>query len=105
RDRVFRSGLFFLGGRMAKAKKTAPKAKAKAKAADSYISDSYINDLVENLIAVGGEGSAQLLGSDGLAIKIKGVLSTQCPPVDAAIGRGGIPRGRLTILHGPEGSG
>lgn len=88
---------------MAKAKKTAPKAKAKA--ADSYISDSYINDLVENLIAVGGEGSAQLLGSDGLAIKIKGVLSTQCPPVDAAIGRGGIPRGRLTILHGPEGSG
>jgi recombination protein RecA len=47
----------------------------------------------------------QLLDSDGLAIKIKGVISTQCTTIDAAIGRGGIPTGRLTIINGPEGCG
>jgi len=54
---------------------------------------------------IGGEGGAQLLGSKGLAIKIRGVISTQIPSVDAAIGRGGVPLGRLTMLHGKEGSG
>jgi len=48
---------------------------------------------------------AQLLGGDGLARKIRGVLSTQSPGLDAAIGRGGYPLGRLTILAGQEGTG
>ena len=54
---------------------------------------------------IGGEDGAQLLGSEGFAIKIRGVISTQCPSIDWATGRGGIPLGRLTILHGKEGSG
>lgn len=52
-----------------------------------------------------GGAPAQLLGSHALAIKIKGVISTQCPTLDYAIGRGGIPSGRLTLLHGKESSG
>jgi len=37
--------------------------------------------------------------------KIKGVISTQCATLDGAIGRGGVPMSRLSILHGLEGSG
>jgi recombination protein RecA len=48
---------------------------------------------------------AQLLGSDGMAIKIRGVISTQCATLDKAIGRGGIPLGRVTMLWGKEGAG
>ena len=48
---------------------------------------------------------AQLLGSNEMAIRIRGVVSTQCPSLDAAIGRGGIPLGRTSLLHGWEGVG
>jgi len=61
--------------------------------------------LKEVLDELGGEDGAQLLGSQDLTIKIKGVIPTGCPSVDAAIGRGGIPLARLTIIHGKEGSG
>jgi recombination protein RecA len=67
--------------------------------------ESFLTEMVDTLISKAGEGTAQLLGSDGMAIKIRGVLSTQCPTIDAAIGRGGVPLGRLTIIHGSEGSG
>jgi recombination protein RecA len=54
----------------------------------------------------GNDGApAQLLGSDALAIKIRGVISTQCPTLDGAIGRGGIPLGRITLIHGKESCG
>jgi len=71
----------------------------------SKAKNNYAQEVLEGIISVVGNEGAQLLGSDGLAIKIKGVISTQCATIDAAIGRGGIPRGRLTILHGSEGSG
>lgn len=61
--------------------------------------------LGEVLEAAGKENGAQLLGSEGLAIKIRGVISTQCPGIDAALGRGGFPLSRLSILHGKPGSG
>lgn len=91
------------------AKTNQVKVKAKAKASEhppSPIKQSnYAQGVLEGILEAVGEGGAQLLGSDGLAIKIKGVISTQCPTIDAAIGRGGIPRSRLTIIHGAEGSG
>lgn len=65
----------------------------------------FVDEMVLELAKTAGEGTTQLLGSDGLAIKIRGVLSTQCPTVDGAIGRGGVPLGRLTIINGPESSG
>lgn len=76
---------------MAKSKKTSTKKKD---------AQTMLDAMLEEL----GDG-AQLLGSDGIAIKIRGVISTQVPGIDKAIGRGGIPLGRLTIVRGPEGSG
>lgn len=48
---------------------------------------------------------AQLLGADGLPFEVRGLISTQCPSLDVAIGRPGYPLGRTIILHGKEGSG
>lgn len=81
-------------------------AKGKGKAVESEPEDQdLIGDMVDALVAIGGEGTAQVLGSDAAAIKIRGVISTQCSQLDKAIGRGGIPLGRLSIIHGPEMSG
>jgi len=66
------------------------------------MSKTLLTDVLDELKGADG---AQLLGSQDLSIKIKGVIPTGCPSVDAAIGRGGIPRSRLTVLHGQEGSG
>lgn len=68
--------------------------------------ETSTSDLLSGILDdLGGEDGAQLLGGDGMAIKIKGVISTQVPGIDDIIGRGGIPLGRLTIIHGAEGSG
>lgn len=67
--------------------------------------DTLVTDVLDGLREEMGDDGAQLLGSDGLALKIRGVISTQGPTVDEAIGRGGIPLGRVTILHGKEGCG
>lgn len=77
--------------------------KKAAKAAVKKSSGDMITDLVSELrTEVGGPF---VLGSDEMALKIKGVISTQCPTLDHAIGRGGVPTSRLTIIHGGEGSG
>ena len=96
---------------MATTKPKMVKATAKASGAPPIVASAkggrpdFAQGVLDGILEAVGEGGAQLLGSDGLAIKIKGVISTQCPTIDAAIGRGGIPRSRLTILHGAEGSG
>lgn len=87
-----------------------PKAKAKpsVKAEDGVVSmdqDQLVLGVLESIQGEVGVEGAMLLGSDGLAIKIRGVIPTGIATVDAAIGRGGIPLGRLTILHGAEGCG
>jgi len=64
-----------------------------------------MKELTEILDAIGSEDGAQLLGSDGMAIKIKGVISTGIYGIDSAIGRGGVPLGRLTLIRGNEGGG
>jgi len=52
-----------------------------------------------------GNDTAMLLGDNKLSIDIKGVCSTQSLALDKAIGRNGVPYGRLTLLAGPEGGG
>lgn len=81
---------------MAKSSKKKTKEKSKKPAGD------LLSGILDE---IGGEDGAQLLGSEGLAIKIRGIISTQSPSIDWATGRGGIPLGRLTILHGKEGCG
>ena len=51
-----------------------------------------------------GKGSVMKLGSDAVHQDIP-VISTGCLTLDAALGVGGIPRGRIVEIYGPESSG
>ena len=44
-------------------------------------------------------------GNEGISLRLRGVVSTRCATLDAALGRGGLPLGRLTILTGADGCG
>ncbi len=50
-----------------------------------------------------GKGSIMILGDD--RIVAVDVISTGCLSLDAALGIGGIPRGRISEIYGPESSG
>jgi len=51
-----------------------------------------------------GKGSIMRLGDEGARVKVD-VISTGCLSLNAAIGIGGIPRGRVSEIFGPESSG
>lgn len=51
-----------------------------------------------------GKGSIMKLGESGQALNI-GVIPTGSLPLDAALGIGGVPRGRIVEIYGPESSG
>ena len=51
-----------------------------------------------------GKGSIMRMGSMEARVKV-GAISTGAINLDAAIGIGGIPRGRITEIYGPESSG
>jgi recombination protein RecA len=51
-----------------------------------------------------GKGSIMRMGADGAKMVVE-AISTGAINLDAAIGIGGIPRGRITEIYGPESSG
>ena len=51
-----------------------------------------------------GKGSIMRLGIDGPRVRVP-AIPTGAINLDAAIGIGGIPRGRITEIYGPESSG
>ena len=51
-----------------------------------------------------GKGAIMRMGADGARIQIEGI-PTGAVNLDAAIGVGGIPRGRISEIYGPESSG
>jgi recombination protein RecA len=51
-----------------------------------------------------GKGSIMRMGADGAKIVVE-AIPTGALNLDAAIGIGGIPRGRITEIYGPESSG
>lgn len=51
-----------------------------------------------------GRGSIMRFGEAGQKLDIS-VISTGCLPVDLALGVGGLPRGRIIEIYGPEASG
>ncbi len=51
-----------------------------------------------------GKGAIMKMGADGFRVKID-AIPTGAINLDAAIGVGGIPRGRVTEIYGPESSG
>ena len=98
---------------MAAPKKKAgkPAASAKVKPTEMSFGDKPLDkgDIQELLKAMrsGDDGAPDVMmaSGEGLDVAIRGVISTQCAQLDEAIGRQGVPLGRLTILHGPEGCG
>jgi len=90
-----------------KKKRKLKKASAPVSSEDNQMKpvDRLVDNLLDDLNSDKGSAPAQLLGSDGKALKIRGVISTQCVTIDRAIGRGGIPLSRVTIIHGKEGCG
>ena len=51
-----------------------------------------------------GEGSIMRLGDEGANLKID-AISTGSLGLDIALGVGGVPRGRIIEIYGPESSG
>ncbi len=51
-----------------------------------------------------GKGAIMRMGVDGARVQIEGI-STGAVNLDAAIGIGGVPRGRISEIYGPESSG
>ena len=51
-----------------------------------------------------GKGAVMRLGDDASKLDVD-VISTSCLGIDLALGIGGIPRGRITEIYGPESSG
>lgn len=51
-----------------------------------------------------GKGSIMKLGEEGHSLEV-GVIPTGSLPLDAALGIGGVPRGRIVEIYGPESSG
>jgi len=51
-----------------------------------------------------GDGAIMKLGDESLASKVE-AISTGCLPLDVALGIGGIPKGRIIEIFGPESSG
>ncbi len=51
-----------------------------------------------------GRGSIMMMGQAGNRFDVS-VISTGCLPLDLALGMGGVPRGRIIEIYGPEASG
>ncbi|MCZ6633493.1 MAG: recombinase RecA [bacterium] len=52
-----------------------------------------------------GQGAIMRLGGDGSEIPVAEVIPTGSLALDVALGAGGVPRGRVVEVYGPEGSG
>ncbi|CAN5744328.1 recombinase RecA [soil metagenome] len=63
-----------------------------------------LNMAIAQIERAHGKGSIMRMGADGARTAIE-VISTGAINLDAATGIGGIPRGRITEIYGPESSG
>jgi recombination protein RecA len=63
-----------------------------------------LNMAIAQIERAHGKGSIMRMGADGAKTTIDSI-STGAINLDAAIGIGGIPRGRITEIYGPESSG
>ena len=62
-----------------------------------------LEQAIQQIEKVHGKGSIMKLG-DGYSVKVE-VIPTGCLALDAALGIGGLPRGRIVEIYGPESSG
>lgn len=62
-----------------------------------------VNSAIKNIEKQFGKGSIMRLG-EAAAMNVE-VISTGCLSLDLALGVGGLPRGRVIEIFGPESSG
>jgi len=63
-----------------------------------------ISDSVAQIEKQFGKGSVMQLGAKGALIPVDSI-STGCLSLDSALGIGGLPKGRIIEVFGPESSG
>jgi recombination protein RecA len=63
-----------------------------------------LNVAIQQIERAHGKGSIMRMGANGARVAIE-AIPTGAINLDAAIGIGGIPRGRITEIYGPESSG
>ena len=80
---------------------TTKSSNSKAKAADNA-KDRALDSMLSQIERQFGKGSVMRMG-DGQAEKIESI-STGSLSLDCAIGIGGVPKGRIVELYGPESS-
>jgi recombination protein RecA len=66
--------------------------------------EKALNVAIQQIERAYGKGSIMRMGTDGSKVEVA-AISTGAINLDAAIGIGGIPRGRITEIYGPESSG
>jgi recombination protein RecA len=66
--------------------------------------EKALNVAIQQIERAYGKGSIMRMGTDGAKIEVASI-STGAINLDAAIGIGGIPRGRISEIYGPESSG
>ncbi len=79
-------------------------AKAEAKDKEAAFKDKNLTAAVAAIEKEFGEGAIMRLGDETARVNIP-VISTGALSLDIALGVGGIPRGRITEVFGPESSG
>jgi recombination protein RecA len=72
--------------------------------ADTAGRDASLDMAVAQIERQHGKGSIMRLGDDGARLEVS-VVSTGSLALDLALGVGGLPRGRIVEIYGPEGSG
>ena len=88
-------------------KPTAADTKTEAKAAEAKVSAARERDLeaaISSITKAYGDGSIMRLG-DARALRHIEVIPTGALAIDLALGVGGVPRGRVVEIFGPESSG
>ncbi len=86
------------------AEKAAPEAKAAEAAKQAATRQRELDAAISSITKAYGEGSIMRLG-DAHALKQIEVIPTGALAMDLALGVGGIPRGRVVEIFGPESSG
>jgi recombination protein RecA len=66
--------------------------------------DSALNGALGQIERAFGKGSIMRMGDDSAAVKVK-AISSGALSLDLALGVGGLPRGRIVEIYGPESSG
>ncbi|HET9947010.1 MAG TPA: DNA recombination/repair protein RecA, partial [Patescibacteria group bacterium] len=86
------------------AKNSTPKTTGAAPDADSEKKMEAVRMAMEAIEKQYGRGSIMRFGEAAQKLDIS-VVSTGCLPLDLALGVGGLPRGRIIEIYGPEASG